>query len=433
MSISTSMYIGASGLDAQGEGINVVGDNIANASTFGYKSARADFDEVIAGTAPNGQGLGDGVRFGGPQTNFTQGAVQATGQNLDLAVTGEGFFDVKGSYNGINTDYYTRDGRFHIDNTGTVVNNDGLHLQGYMINSQGQQAVTPSDLSFPPTSPPLQSANVAMSVNLDAGSSVPPAFVPGNAVATSNYETSTTVYDSLGAAHNVQVYFHNGGGGTWDWHALVDGADVGGVKGTPTSIGTGSLTFDGAGALVTMSGSITASFTNANPGQTIAMNFGDPTGAGGTGLAGTTQFSAPNNVKSLDTDGYAAGSLASLSMNVAGDGTINATYSNGQTRPVGRVALAMFASEAGLQNVGSQLFSATFHDAAGKSSSGQALLDAAATGGRGSIAGGSLETSNVDLGTELVTLIAYQRAFSADSRTINTADQMLAQVSQLGQ
>lgn len=426
MSISTSLFIGASGIETHGDAISVVGDDIANASTFGYKSARADFEEVIAGTA-NGQGLGDGVRFGGTETNFTQGTISTTGNPLDLAVSGGGFFAMRGNYSGIDGTYYSRDGRFHLDNTGTVVNPEGLKLQGYLIDGTGRQATTPSDLTFPATSPPRATANMALALNLDSASVPLPPFNPAAAAATSNYTTSTTAYDSLGTAHRVDIYFHDNGGGSWDWHALVDGGDLtGGVKGVATQIASGALTFNGAGALQTaVPGASSANFVGAIPNQSIAFNFGDPIAGGGTGLAGTSQFAGASNVKSLSQDGYSSGTLVDLSMAVAQDGTINATYSNGQTRPAARLALATFASDAGLHRDGSQLFSSTV-------ASGQALLDAAATGNRGTVSGGALETSNVDLGHELVTLIAYQRAFSANARTVTTSNEMLTEVANLG-
>src|SRR5215475_5640278 len=189
MSISTTLFTGASGLEAHSDAISVVGDNIANASTVGFKSSRASFEDALGGAAANGQRLGGGVRMGGPETLFGQGTLQSTGNNLDFAIRGNGFFAVSGDHNGMSSTYYTRDGRFQLDNTGTVVNSDGLKLQGYTIDPTGKMSTPPA--VFDPTS-------------------------AATATSTSNYQTSMTAYDSLGNAHRVDLYFRNNGGGQWD-------------------------------------------------------------------------------------------------------------------------------------------------------------------------------------------------------------------------
>jgi flagellar hook protein FlgE len=231
------------------------------------------------------------------------------------------------------------------------------------------------------------------------------------------------VYDSLGAAHRVDLYFRNTAPGAWDWYAMVDGAEVGGPAG-PTQIANGSLGFTTAGALDTeATAASSVSFTGATPNQAISFDFGDSlTTDGGTGLSGTTGFSGPSEVIAVNQDGYAAGTLQDVS--IAEDGTITGLFDNGQSRAVARVALANFQSEAGLRRAGAQLFEET-------AASGQPALGAAATGGTGHIAGNALEGSNVDLGQELVTLIAYQRAFQANARTVSTADEMLSEIANL--
>ncbi len=426
MSIGSTLFTGASGLEAHGDAISVVGDDISNVSTIGYQQTRAEFEDVIAGQASNGQGLGQGVRMGGVDTVFGQGSLQETGNPLDMAITGGGFFVVKGNHDGIPGSYYTRDGQFSLDATGTLVDAQGLHVQGYTIDATGKQSQSVGDLVVGGQSQPNATTQLTMAANLDSGSAVAGPFNPANPAGTSSYSTSATVYDSLGAAHRVDIYYVNNGGGSWDWHAMVDGGDLaGGTAGTPTQIANGNLTFNASGGLVSeTTASSSASFVGAKANQAITFNFGDPTSTGGTGLAGTTQFAAPDAVNSLSQDGYASGTLASVS--VAQDGTITGKFSNGQSRAIARVALASFASPDGLQRASDQLFSET-------RASGQALVDGAATGGRGAISGGALESSNVDLSNELVTLIAYQRAFSANARTVQTADQMLQEVDNLKQ
>ena len=421
MSIWTSLYTGSSGLGAHGDAISVVGDNIANVSTIGYKSSRADFADVIGGTAANGQRLGSGVRMAGVETMLGQGSLQQTGRSLDLAIRGNGFFVLNGNHDGAAGNYYSRDGQFSLDNTGTVVNPEGLKLQGYVIDPVTNKASTTlSDLTIGGTSPPKATTKVDLSANLNSEDAIiATAWDPANPGTTSTYSTSVTVYDSLGAAHRTDLYFRNNGSGGWDYHAMVDGGDVGGTKGTPTEIGNGTLTFDAKGALVTQTGTATASFTGATAGQAIALSFGDPTSAGGTGLAGTTQFAATDNVKSMQQDGWASGVLTDVA--VGDDGTVSGKFSNGQSRPIAQVALADFTSPTNLQRAGRQDFSET-------QGSGQPLIGAAGSGSRGAISGGALEGSNVDLSSELVTLIAYQRAFSANAKTVTTADEMLTDV-----
>jgi len=425
MSIWTSLFTGSSGLGAHGDAISVVGDNIANVSTIGYKSSRADFADVIGGTAANGQRLGQGVRMSGVETYLGQGTLQQTGRSLDLAIRGNGFFVLNGNHDGAAGNYYSRDGQFSLDNTGTVVNAEGLKLQGYVIDpTTGQTATTLSDLTIGGTSPPKATTKVDMSANLSSSDPVlATPFDPANpsSPTSSSYSTSMTAYDSLGNSHKINLYFRNNGAGGWDYHAMVDGGEVGGTKGTPTEIGNGTLTFDAKGALVSQTGTTTASFTGATAGQVIAFNFGDPTSTGGTGTAGSTQYASTSlgDVKSVQQDGWSSGVLTDVS--VGDDGTVSGKFSNGQSRPIAQVALASFTSPTNLHRAGSQDFTET-------QASGQALIGAAGSGSRGAISGGALEGSNVDLSSELVSLIAYQRAFSANSKTVSTADEMLQDV-----
>jgi flagellar hook protein FlgE len=422
----TSLFTGASGLGAHGDAIGVVGDNIANASTIGYKASRASFQDTLGGAAANGQRFGNGVRMGGPETLFGQGSLQQTGNSLDLAIRGNGFFAVAGNHGGVDGTYYTRDGRFHLDDKGVIVNTEGLQLQGYIVDATGNPSTSAGALALAgQESPPHATLAAQISTNLDSTSPVVAAtFSAADPVGTSSFQTSMTIYDSLGNAHRADVYFRNGGSGSWDWHAMVDGADVGGTAGAATPIADGVLTFTSSGALDTqVTNSSSASFVGATANQVIAFNFGDSiTTDGGTGLTGTTQFAGASSVTHINQDGYAAGILTD--MQVSDDGTIVGQFSNGQRRPVARVAIAEFADTEGLQRSGDQLFSEN-------ATSGPPLLGGAGTGGRGSVSGGTLEGSNVDLGNELVTLIAYQRAYQANARTVTTSDEMLQELANL--
>jgi flagellar hook protein FlgE len=424
MSITNSLYIGISGLQAHGEAISVVGDNIANASTVGYKRNRAAFADMLGGELDAGR-MGGGVRLGGTQTMWDQGAVTQTGNPLDLAIRGGGMFIVKGTHGGQNAQYYTRDGRFQLDEQGFVTNQGGLRLQGFAIDSSGTRALAPGDLPIGAhQSPAVATANAAMTLNLDANAPAVAAFDPTNPNKTSNYATSETVYDSLGAAHHVEVYFRAQGAGAWEFHAMVDGGELtGGTPGAPTEIATGNLTFNTAGALasqiVTAS---SASFVNATPGQAIAFKFGDDIASGGTGLAGSTQFASASSVTGLTVDGRSSGKLTSIA--ISDDGKIRGVFDNGDTVALAQVALADFANEDGLTRAGDGLDVET-------AGSGKPLIDVPGTGGRGAVSAGALESSNVDLGNELVTLIAYQRAFQANAKTVTTADEMMTDVNNL--
>jgi flagellar hook protein FlgE len=424
MSITNSLYIGISGLMAHGDAISVVGDNIANTSTVGFKRARASFSDLLGGEL-GAQRLGGGVRLGGTQTMWDQGAITQTGNPLDVAISGGGMFVVKGNHGGQAGEFYTRDGRFQLDNQGFMVDPRGLRLQGYSMDATGTRATSPGDLPLGARqSPPVATTTANMTLNLDANATPPAAFDPANPNATSNYATSATVYDSLGKAHRVEVYFRSSGSGAWEWHAMADGGElVGGTPGTQTEIASGTMTFDATGKLASQATiASSASFIGATPNQAVTFDFGDDLASGGTGLAGTTQFSGPSAVTAVDVDGRGFGNLTDLVIN--DDGTVEGVYDNGDRIALAQLALADFANQEGLSRVGDGLMSAT-------ASSGSALVDVAGSGARGSLVSGALEASNVDLGTELVTLIAYQRAFQANAKTVTTADEMMSDVTNL--
>jgi flagellar hook protein FlgE len=264
-----------------------------------------------------------------------------------------------------------------------------------------------------------------MTLNLDANATVPAAWDPTNPNSTSNYATSATVYDSLGAAHHVEVFFRSQGAGAWEYHAMVDGGDLagGGIPGTLTEIAAGTLAFNASGALASQAlTASSASFLNAAPAQAIAFSFGDDIATGGTGLAGTTQFAGSSSVNGLDINGRSAGKLTDIV--ISDDGKIRGQFDNGDKIELAQVALADFANQEGLNRAGDGLLTET-------ATSGKPLIDVPGTGGRGAVSAGALESSNVDLSNELVTLIAYQRAFQANAKTVTTADEMMQDVNNL--
>ncbi len=424
MSITKAMYAGVSGLTAESDTLSLVGENIANTNTIGFKRARATFENVLGGALGSTSSIGGGVRLGRTQQIFAQGALVNTGQATDVALTGDGFFVVNGTIGGVTGNFYTRAGQLTIRNDGVLVNPQGMAVQGYGTSASGgfESSLGPIQLSTAQL-PPKATSMVSTTANLDASAEVPTLpWDPQNPTASSNLSTSMTVYDSLGKSHVVDLYFTKTGSGTWDVHALAKGDDVaGGTPGQNFEFATGQLTFDSAGALQDLQWNPagTIDFEGATPGQAINIDFGKPIAAGGTGLGGTTQFGSTSAVSAQSQDGYNSGDLAGVKIDA--DGVVSGVYSNGQTVAAGRMAIAKFRSNDGLGRAGQNLWVATRE-------SGEAALGAAGQGGRAAIVAGALEQSNVDIAEQFVDLIAHQRSFQANSKTITTADQMLQEL-----
>ena len=420
MSVVSSLYTGAAGLSSHGEAISVVGDNIANANTVGFKRSRANFEDVLAQSVGGGNESGLGSNVADVQKLMTQGALLGTGVATDLAIKGDGFFAVKGSAAGLEGTFYTRAGQFHMDKDGFLVNSNDLKVQGYVVNDNGVLVKSVTDMQVSNSAiPPMATANASISGNLDANSAVmdaaaAPAGNPwdtDNVEGTSNFATSMTVYDSLGQSHSITVAFRNDSADGWEWHALVDGGEVsGGTAGTWSEIGDGTLAFDTDGQMTTSPPVVTLSGINFNgaTAQDINIDFGE-----------VTNYASKSTVTHLDQDGYSSGSLSGISID--SEGTVTGIFSNGQQRTVGQVLLADFKAADQLQRMGGNLYIET-------EASGTALVGEAAAGGRGIINAGSLEQSNVDLAQQFVDMIAFQRGFQSNSKTIQTADQMMQEL-----
>jgi flagellar hook protein FlgE len=424
MSILRTLNTGATGLTANGDALGVVGDNISNTNTIGFKRSRAVFQDLVANAGRSEiLQVGAGSRLANVEQMWQQGALLSTESPTDLALSGEGFFIVQGNASGVDGTFYTRAGQFHIDNSGYMVNTDGLKLQGYQADDNGTITGALGAIRIGPMAlPATATQNVALAVNLDSNAIPPLAFDPLDPAATSNFSTSTTIYDSLGNGHQITTYFAKTGTNAWDWHAMVDGGEInGGTPGQPFEGGSGTLTFTTDGALDTESTTGTTwDFTGATPGQSIDFDFGTSiTDDGGTGLDGTTDFASPSTTNGINQDGFAAGSVSGLSINETG--VITGVFSNGQRRTLGQVAVASFRSADGLTRAGQGLWVRT-------EESGEALVGSAGTAGRGSITAGTLEQSNVDIGREFVDLIAFQRGFQANSKVIQTADDLYGEL-----
>jgi flagellar hook protein FlgE len=410
------------------DALNVAGDNIANVNTVGFKRSRGVFEDVLGRSVASFEaikGAGAGSRLAHVEQVWTQGSLVATDSATDLSVQGEGFFVMQGNLQGAENRFYTRAGQFHVDNQGRLVNPDGLRLQGYTASPNGTMGATIGDLVVNAgTIPASATTSVTVDANLDANTPIAAlAFDPLNAPNTSSFSNTVNVYDSLGNSHEITMYYHKNAANSWDWHAVIDGGQLAtGVPKTPTEVATGALTFTTNGALDTETNSATTwDFLGATAAQPITFDFGKSiTTDGGTGLDGsTTQFKGASATVGLTQDGFAAGSVSTLS--ISDDGTILGSFSNGQQRKLGQIVTANFASVDGLERTGQGMWIAG-------QKSGEALIGGANSGGRGAIVSGTLEQANVDLGTEFVNLIAYQRGFQANSRVITTADEMYGEL-----
>jgi flagellar hook protein FlgE len=427
MSLLNAMYAGVSGLSAETEALGVVGDNVANTNTIGFKQSRAIFADVL-GTAIGAGGVGSGVRMARTQQIFAQGALTSTGQATDVALSGDGFLVVNGAVDGVKGDFYTRAGQLTLRADGALVTSDGLTVQGYASDGKGGFSTSTGAMTLPSAPiPPKATTSMKVAANLDASATAPAAaWDPLDPSKSSNLSTSMTVYDSLGTGHVVDVYFRQTAPGTWDYHALARGPELAGTPPGNVEVATGTLTFDTNGALQDMIVGTAAAvdFNGASPGQPIDLNFGTPLAAGGTGLDGITQYGSPSTVAAQSQDGYASGSLQGVKIDA--NGVVNGVYTNGQTIPSGQLAIAKFRANDALGRAGHNLWVAT-------RDSGEAALGAVGTGGRAALVAGSLEQSNVDVTQQFVELISHQRAFQANSKTITTADQMLQELMQIKQ
>lgn len=429
MAILSSLFSGVSGLNAFGQGLSVVSNNIANMNTVGFKDSSVSFADMISetvGTANGGQ-VGRGVFVDSIRTEFTQGSFQSSGNVLDLALAGDGFFVVK---NPAGAELYSRAGRFSLDKNGFVENPSGLRLQGEVFTSAGLATGQIGDINLGATNiPAVPTTTVNLVANLDSRASTPAAFDVVNPAKTSNFSTSITLFDSLGAGHQVSVYFRNAGAGSWEYRAVVDAADAAPIapatSGVDTIMASGTLTFDTDGTLREESpisypeGGFDFS-GGANQDQTIAFDFGTNVATeNGTGLDGVTQFGSPSAVLSQTQDGSPSGDLQNISVNQ--EGIIAGIFTNGRSRTMARLQVARFNNEQGLSKVGSNLFTTS-------TESGEAIAGNANESGRGKVLSNSLELSNVDLAEQFVKMIEFQRGFQANSRVITTTDDILQEL-----
>ncbi len=409
MSISSSLYSGISGLNTNGNAMSVIGNNIANTNTIGFKSSRTVFSDLlsanIAGSGGNSQ-VGRGTGLSTVDNIFAQGTFESTTSNTDLAIEGEGMFVVREPGN--TTQYYTRAGAFRFDGDGYLVNPEGFRVQGRSFNASGElSAGDASDVRVNINSaiPANMTANMALTTNLDANSAEVSGPFDIDDPTTYNYASSTTVYDSLGNTHLLTTYFSRvpavaPAAHTWQYNVVDENNAV---------VATEVLNYDTNGEQSGGTGTTTISgldWGNGTATQDIVFTLN------------TTQYANDSQVLSQDQDGYGPGSLMKISIDETG--TVTANYSNGERIRVSQIVLAKFANFNGLVKQGQNLFSAT--DAAGPPRIGVPGPEL------GNLFTNALEQSTVDLAAEFVKMITTQRGFQANSRVITTTDEMLGEL-----
>lgn len=411
-----SFQQGLSGLNAASKSLEVIGNNVANASTVGFKGSQAQFADVYA-TSLSGGGssqVGIGTKVSKVSQQFSQGNITASNNALDIAINGAGFFrmDSNGSVT------YARNGQFELDKSGHIVNATGAALTGYTANAAGVLSTgAPSKLQINTADlPPAITGKIKEVVNVDSGQKVP-VTTPFNPADPTSYNnaTSISVYDSLGNPHVMQSFFvktasATPGISTWDVYGVADDVVLNtGPAGKTGLIGT--LEFGQDGALTT-AGKAALPFNVTIP----ATASGAADIAASVDYTGSTQYGSPFIVNALSQDGYASGRLTGF--NTGPDGIITGRYSNGKSSTLGQVVLANFTNVNGLQPLGNNVW-------AESTTSGVPLVGAPSSGTFGALQSSAVEDSNVDLTAELVNMITAQRVYQANAQTVKTQDQVL--------
>ncbi len=427
MGISSAMYSGVSGLNTNSQAMSVIGNNLANTNTLGFKGARVVFSDLLSSTI-NGSGgtsqVGRGVNVSSVDNIFSQGTFESTESGLDVAIEGGGFFILKEPGN--DTTFYSRAGAFRFDENGYLVNPEGFRVQGKAYDANGALiAGDPGDIQIKDVGlvPGKATTEVSLNTNLDAAATSPTNATPAwpdfdyTNPDTFNYSSSTQIFDSLGEPHLLTTYFVKDPAvaNSWDWHwttedvnGTVIGSDItNGGGNTPA----GTITFNPDGTLLAGGAGINIGgagidWGNGSALQTIDLTFD------------TTQFDSESTVISQEQNGYGAGNLTSVDIN--NDGAVIASYSNGEQVYVSNLVLGKFNNPGGLELVGSNLFSAS--DESGVPRIGLPGPEL------GKCFTNSLEQSNVDVGQEFVRMITVQRGFQANSKIITTVDELLGEL-----
>ncbi|HTH52943.1 MAG TPA: flagellar hook protein FlgE [Edaphobacter sp.] len=395
--------IALSGLQADTTSLNVIGNNLANLNTSGYKDQGTTFEDLFyqqigSSGSNNPLQVGSGTRVSGTTTDFTQGSILPTGQSTDMALSGDGFFVV--NQNG--TQELTRSGDFQLSQDGTLTTKDGALVMGYPAKNgvpDVNGGIGSINLPVGVTQAAQATRSISVTANLDASAAVGTQFT-----------TPVKIYDSLGNSHQVSVTYTKTAQGSWDYAVSLPAGEAG----APTN-NTGTLTFDSNGVLTSPTGPITGiTFPGLTDGASD-LNFSLDLTGGASGSPTITQTTAASSNGDVLQDGYASGTYTGFT--VDGNGVVTAKFNNDHTEVVGQVAVATVTNTQGLVMMGHNNYATT-------AASGDAVIGVAGTGGRATIEDSSLEQSNVDISTEFANLIVAQRAFEANSKTITTFDSL---------
>lgn len=481
MSLSSSLYSAISGLSNLGDSMTVIGDNIANINTVGFKASRTSFEDVMVQAVATASGtaqVGRGTSLSDITASFAQGSFESTGSPTDLGIVGEGFFVIRDPNSETQDNYYyTRAGNFKFDKDGNLVNPADYIAMGWQLENNGDDTGLLSDIVVSAfTSPPAETdeMNVVINLNSNAESKSLPLYTEWDAQGTDSYisdaayeqQTIVKIYDSLGDTHDVTIYYDRGLGSTWEFIVACDPAEDNrtGAQTALTAgddgvgmLAKGTIAFNSSSGAISDIGldlfthgtdydlatvgnwttqseatdltngyfTIAPDFIGGIGGSPLAvqLNFGSYYNSGSASWVNdspsTTQYAAASTTVFQAANGYAAGDLESV--NIGTDGVITGNYSNGEVIPLYRVALAKFQNVQGIKKEGRNLYSETRQ-------SGTPIIARPGTSGLGDLTPNSLEQSNVDIAAEFVKMITTQRGFQANSKIITVTDQMLAEL-----
>ena len=437
MGISQALYTGVTGLAVNSDGMSVIANNIANANAKGFKRDRAEFEDLLSVDLNSTNGtsqIGRGARLRDIKTIFSQGSLKVTDSLTDLAIQGNGFFVVQNDGAEVKESsgrYYTRVGSLQFDKDGFLSDGQGGKVQGYVADQLGNMTSRLTDVRIQTTNlPPKATDIVNFNLQLDSRADLmkEKEFDLKDPIKSSNFNTSITVYDSQGTAHNMTVFFRkmatdNETGTNWEWRAVADSKELKKPgENELTEIGKGEVNFDKHGFLESEKPiEFDVTWNNGSiANQAINFDFGvNNTIEGGNGINASTSIAAESSTIFHRQTGYEAGNLQSLE--IGQNGNVEGLYTNGLRRTLAGIALANFENKDGLQKGGRNLFTSTVK-------SGPPKIGLPQSGGRGSLFASSLEESNVDLAGEFVDMILTQRLFQANSRSITTTDTMIEEV-----
>ena len=407
--MSGSFSIALSGLTADTAALDIVGNNLANLNTTAYKDSTVAFYDLLSQSAGGGAiQIGGGVSATFSQRQFTQGSIQLSGGAFDAAIQGNGFFIVRDT---AGDTLYTRAGNFQLDENGNLVTSTGQAVQGWtavngVVNTSG--AIGPITIPANSLHTPSATTQFSLAMNLESDGVV--------GAASGSFSAPVQVVDSLGSTHTLTINFTKTGANAWDYTVTIPGEDLSsGTAGTPSQVANGSLAFDANGNLTTPTppGNVAVAVTGLADGaadMNLNWNLYDANNS-----STLTQYAQPSAVSGTTQDGIAAAEITQVGL--ANGGAIVAHYSDGSQSVIAQIAIAAISNPGSLISVGQNNFELGADTAT-------PAVGAPGTGSRGSIQGGALESSNVDIATEFTNLIVFQRSYEANSRVISTLDQL---------